>query len=165
MEILNLQQIIWQAINFLVLYFVISKYIVPPTKKFMAQREKQIQDGIKNAELVKKQLTEAEKSKEEILSEARSEGKALIEQMRAKSEELSKKMLAEAREEAQTEVRKLIEKHEQDFVRKQTAMNAEVLKLAKVIAEKALSDSLTVDMQHEILKKQLDQVKKSSVQG
>jgi F-type H+-transporting ATPase subunit b len=165
MEILNLQQIIWQAVNFLVLYFVIAKFVVPPTKKFMAQREKEIHDGLANAEKVKKQLAESRKEQEEILAAARAEGKTLIDEMRVKADELSKKMMEEARVQAQDEVSRIVAKAEADLDKKRSEMDTHVIHLAKAVAEKALADSITTEMHHEILKKQLEQVKTARIQG
>ncbi len=165
MEILNLQQIVWQALNFLVLYFVIAKFVVPPTKKFMAQREKEIQDGLSNAEKVKKQLSEARKEHEEVLATARAEGKTLIDEMRTKADELSKKMMEEARAQAQEEVSRIVAKAEADLDKKRADLDTQVIHLAKTVAEKALADSITTEMHHEILKKQLEHVKKARLQG
>jgi F-type H+-transporting ATPase subunit b len=149
----------------LLLYFVIAKFVVPPTKKFMAQREQEIAEGLRNADEVKKQLAEAEKMKEEIIAQARAEGKAMIDEMRSKSDELSKKMMEEGRVDAQVEVKRLVSQAEAQLDQKRAQMDEEVVRLAKSVAEKALRDSLTADMQHQILRQKLEEVKKVSVHG
>jgi len=165
MEILNLQQIIWQALNFLLLYFVISKFIVPPTKKYIAQREREISEGLRNAEEVKKQLIEAEKIKEEIVVQARNEGKVMIDEMRKKADELSKRMMEEARAEASSEVKRLVSQAEAQIEQKRDKLDEEVVRLARTVAESVLKDMLTPNIQHQILKQKLEEIKKVSLQG
>jgi len=163
MEILNLSQIIWQAINFLLLYLIIAKFVVPPTKKFLAKREHEINSGIENAEKVKKQLSDAQKSKEKIVSQARVEANVLLEEMRKRADELSKKMQEEAKTAAHLEAEKIIDQAKIVLDQDRQKMNDEVLKLASSIAKHALSESITVDLQHDLLKKNLEQIKKNKI--
>jgi F-type H+-transporting ATPase subunit b len=159
MEILSLPQILWQALNFILLYFVIAKFIVPPTQKFLKKREEEIQAGLENAEKVKHQLDEAEKMKEEVLASARTEGTAIIAEMRKKSEDLEEKLLNEAKVNAEKKVAELVQKAEGDFEKRRQSMNEEVAQLATIIARKALPDSLNSDTQHSLLKSQIEKLK------
>jgi F-type H+-transporting ATPase subunit b len=163
MEILSLPQILWQALNFILLYFVIAKFIVPPTQKFLKKREEEIQAGLENAEKVKRQLDEAEKMKEEVLASARNEGTAIIAEMRKKSEDLEEKLLNEAKANAEKKVEELVQKAEGDFEKRRQSMNEEVAQLATIIARKALPDSLNSDTQHSLLKSQIEKLKSVKV--
>ncbi len=163
MEILNLQQIIWQAVNFLILYLVIAKFVVPPTQKYLHKRDSEIRQGLENAEKVKKQLSDAEKIKEEILTEARSEGQRLLEEMRTRASELSEKLHTEAKASAQEEAKKIIAQSELDSEHRREELNEEAVRLAGLIAKKSLSSVLDVELQHELLQKQLHQLKATKV--
>jgi F-type H+-transporting ATPase subunit b len=159
MEILNLPQILWQAINFILLYFIIAKFIVPPTQKFLKKREEEIQSGIENAERVKKQLEEAEKLKQEVISEARTEGTTIISEMRKKADELQVKLEGEAKSIAEKKVAELVSRAEADLNKRKNDMDDEVVRLATIIVKKSLPESLSHDDQHSLLKKQLDSLK------
>jgi F-type H+-transporting ATPase subunit b len=163
MDILNLSQIIWQAINFLLLYLVIAKFVVPPTKKFLAKREHEIQSGIENADKVKKQLTDAQKSKDEILADARAEGSKIIEEMRKRADQMALKLEEEAKVAAQAEATRIIEQAREVAARDSQKVNEEIVRLASVIAKKSLGQSISLDLQHDLLKKNLEQLKSSKV--
>ncbi|MDQ3238885.1 MAG: ATP synthase F0 subunit B, partial [bacterium] len=108
MDILNLSQILWQALNFILLYLVIAKFVVPPTQKFLRNREQEIQSGISNAEKVRLQLEDAEKLKSEVLENARIEGVAIINEMRIKADNLQVRLEDEAKVIAEKKVAELV---------------------------------------------------------
>lgn len=163
MDIINVPQILWQAFNFVLLYFVIAKFVVPPTKKFLAKREHQIKSGIENAEKVKKQLDEAEKMKEEILVKARAEGAAIINEMRTKADALSVKLEEEAKAVAEKKVTELMSRAEHDLEVRRQKMDEEVVQLAGVIVKKALPQIVSNEAQHSVLKHKLEDMKSSKV--
>lgn len=163
MEILNLQQIIWQAVNFLILYLVIAKFVVPPTQKYLKKRESAIKEGLENADKVKMQLAEAEKLKEEIISAARAEGQKILEEVKVKSEELSIKLHEEAKEGARKAAQILREQAISDIEKRKQELNEESIRIASLIAKKSLSGAIDVELQHELLRKQLEELKKADV--
>jgi F-type H+-transporting ATPase subunit b len=165
MEILNLQQIIWQAINFLILYLVIAKFVVPPTQKYLARRDQEIRDGLENADKMKTQIAEIEKMKEEVLANARADGQKLIEEMRVRADELAKRLHEEAKSTAAVEAQKITEQAHSDIEKKKQAMDDESVRLASLIAQKSLAGALDVTLQHELLHKQLKELKEMKVQS
>ncbi len=163
MEIINPAQIFWQAVNFLLLLIVISKFVVPPMQKFLAKRAHDIEQGIKNAEQVKKQLSEAETMKNEILAEAKAQASKIVEEMRLRSEEMSKKLESDARETAHNEAKRIVAQAEHAIASQKQALEDEAVKLASLIARKALSESLSVEMSHDLLQKKLEQLKNARI--
>jgi F-type H+-transporting ATPase subunit b len=163
MEILNLQQIIWQAVNFLILYLIIAKFVVPPTQKYLQRRDAEIREGLDNAEKVKQQLSEAEKLKGEILASARVEGQKVLEEMRQRADELSQKLHEEARIAAQNEAERIRAQAEVDIEKRRQDLNEEAVHLAGQIAKKSLSGALDITLQHELLQKQLHELKNAKV--
>ncbi len=164
MEILNLQQIIWQALNFLILYVIIAKFVVPPTQKYLKKRDEEIKEGLANAEKVKQQLAEAESMKSDVVNSARVEGQKLIEEMRERAQELSVKLHEEAKVAAQAEARKIVEQAETELDRRRMSLDEEAVRLAALIAKKSLAGTLDVNLQHDLLKKQLDELKGVKIQ-
>jgi F-type H+-transporting ATPase subunit b len=163
MEILNLQQIIWQAVNFLILYLITAKFVVPPTQKYLRQRDAEITEGLENADKVKQQLAEAEKLKGEILAAAKAEGQKIIEEMRTRADELSVKLHDEAKNAAHEAAQKIRGQAELDTERRRQELNEEAVHLAGLIAKKSLSGALDITLQHELLQKQLHELKTAKV--
>ncbi|MDQ3099354.1 MAG: F0F1 ATP synthase subunit B [bacterium] len=163
MEILNLQQIIWQAVNFLILYLIIAKFVVPPTQKYLNKRDQEIREGLSNADKVKQQLAEAENLKGEILASARADGQKLLEEMRVRADELSLKLHEEAKTAAQVEAEKIKSQAEADAEKRRQDLNDEAVHLAGLIAKKSLAGALDINLQHDLLQKQLQELKNAKV--
>jgi F-type H+-transporting ATPase subunit b len=162
MEILSLPQIIWQALNFLLLYFVIAKFVVPPTRKFLEKREQEIAQGLENAQVAKKQLEDAEKMKDEVLAGARNDAAKVLEEVRGRAEQMASRIEEEAKVTAQQEAERIREQGKADMEGYKKQLEAEAVRLAELISKKALGGKLDVNMQHELLEKQLNDLKKDA---
>jgi F-type H+-transporting ATPase subunit b len=164
MDIINLPQIIWQAINFLILYFVIAKFIVPPTKKFLAAREHEINQGLENAQIAKKQLDDAEKLKNDVLVQARSDGNKILEEVRVRAEQVAQKVEADSRHNAKIEADRIIEQSKEEIELYKRKLEEDAVRLAGLIAEKSVGQNITVNLHHDLLTKQLEQLKAEQLQ-
>lgn len=67
-----------QAINFLIVAFIIWKFAFKNVLSTIKEREKQISDSLKNADRIKLELEETEKQQQETLQEASLEAKKTI---------------------------------------------------------------------------------------
>jgi len=70
--------LIAQAINFLIVAFVIWKFAFKNILSTVKEREKQIADSLRNADKIKLELEETEKQQQETLQEASLEAKKTI---------------------------------------------------------------------------------------
>lgn len=69
-----------QVVNFLILLFILKKFLYKPILKLLDERKKRVEDSLKNAEEIERRLAEiASKEAESILSSAR-EGEKIIKQ-------------------------------------------------------------------------------------
>ena len=83
MEIFNQLGIDWklliaQIINFLVLLFLLNKFLYKPIIKALAERTKKIDTSLKQAQEIEQSLAQTKAKEEEILAQARSEHKKII---------------------------------------------------------------------------------------
>lgn len=102
-----------QAVNFLILLWILNKFLYKPILKVLTERRRKIEDSLKNAEEIERKLAEANAKADEILAKTSREGQKIIdeanlqanqiiEDTKLSADSLSKKMLEEAR--AQIEV-------------------------------------------------------------
>lgn len=67
-----------QAVNFLVLLFILKKILYKPLIALLDERKRRIEESLKNAEKIQKDLEETEIKREQVLNEAIKEGKRII---------------------------------------------------------------------------------------
>jgi len=133
--------LIAQVINFGVLFFVLRHYAYKPMLDFLESRTARIDKGLKDAEAAQAKLIAMEEKEKQVLNEARSEARSLIEtaEMNAKkrdaerfieTEEKTKRFLEDARMKIEEEKQKILLEARQEI--------AEVVALSveKILKEK-----------------------------
>lgn len=76
---INAGALIAQLISFLVVLFVLWKYLVPITIRTLDKRQETIREGIENTERSRQELSEATARAEQILADARRQAQEIIE--------------------------------------------------------------------------------------
>ena len=72
-----------QLISFLIVAFLLHRFAYKPILKVLEQRRQEIAKGLANAEEIKKQLAQAEASRQKTMAEANAQATKLIEEARA----------------------------------------------------------------------------------
>ena len=71
-----------QVVNFLILLFILKKFLYKPLLKVLDARKKTIEDSLKNAEEIEKKLADTNIEVEKILAKAVNEGQKIMDQSR-----------------------------------------------------------------------------------
>ena len=79
----NTSLFISQVISFLIVAFLLHRFAYKPILKVLEQRRQEIAQSLANAEQIKKQLAEAEVSRQKTLADANTQANKLIEEARA----------------------------------------------------------------------------------
>lgn len=135
--------IIWSAVGFLVLLFILRKFAWKPILGAVNDREEGIKTALASAEEAKLEMENLHADNERILKEARLEREAMLKEAR----ELKEKMITDAKEEAQAQAGKIIEQAQAAIQsEKKSAMEElknHVAGLSIEIAEKVVRAELT----------------------
>ena len=102
----DLPLLIAQAVNFLVVAFLIWKFAFKKILSTIKEREKKIADSLKNADRIKLELEETEKKQQETLKEASLEAKNTV----ALAEEKAKSYIESQKEDARKQAEEIISK-------------------------------------------------------
>ena len=102
----DLPLLIPQAVNFLVVAFLIWKFAFKKILSTIKEREKKIADSLKNADRIKLELEETEKKQQETLKEASLEAKNTV----ALAEEKAKSYIESQKEDARKQAEEIISK-------------------------------------------------------
>lgn len=147
MEVLSKLGVDWklllaQVVNFLVLLWVLRRFAYRPMLKFLDDRSKKIETGLRDAKLASEKLSEMEKKEREVLEAARKESGAIVVRAKESAEKMGEKIITESREEAariMAETRKKIE-NERESLRAE--MKQELSGLVLLATEKVLGEKM-----------------------
>ena len=85
-----------QVISFSIVAFLLQRFAYKPILAVLEERRRKIEEGQINAEKIKKELAEAEKRYQEILTKANADGQKMIDEARESAAHLSERKQQEA---------------------------------------------------------------------
>jgi len=143
--------LIAQIVNFLILLFILKKFLYKPILKVLAQRKEKIAQSLKDVEEIEKRLKEANEEGEKIIQKATQQSQKLIEQGTEISQQIvsegkqaAEKIIEEANKAAKEAIR-----HEEENLRKE--LNNEIAKIVTLSLQKITGKILTKKDQQDIL--------------
>ncbi|MEQ8423370.1 MAG: F0F1 ATP synthase subunit B [Cyclobacteriaceae bacterium] len=152
--------IFWQAVVFLILFFLLAKMAWKPILASLKEREETIQGSLDQAEKAKKEMAELKADNEKLLKEAREERDKILRDARDAANRLH--------DEAQTDAKKNAEKIIEDAkaviqTEKQAALRdvkEQVALFSLEVAEKLMKKNLSDDKaQKELTNRFVDELK------
>lgn len=100
-----------QIVNFLIIFFLLKRFLYQPMLKILEDRKRTISDGLRHAEEADKRLQETIEKEEKILKKAQEEARKLIEeakqqqvQIMQETEEKTKARLEEMLRDARQQI-------------------------------------------------------------
>lgn len=150
-------QLLTQTFNFLVLVFILGKFLYKPILKKLEERRKKIEEGLQYTEKMKKALEENEKKRQEIINKAKDEARTIVEE----GKKTGKKVEAEIIEKAHKEAKEIVERggKELELERQQMEkqLKIDTVEIAEAFTMKILSEVLDKDNQEKIIDKKIKQ--------
>ncbi len=161
MEVLNNIGFDWQIalvnfINFLIIFWILKKWVFGPVRKTIAARTEKIQAGIDQAQQSETELLVAKQKAEELIKSARNEANQIV----AKAKETADDQVAHAQDTATNEAQAILDKAQAQIDKNKTAMEKELFeKTAGLVAlgvQKILGEDVTESKNAELSKRALD---------
>ncbi len=145
-----------QAVAFVIFVVLCMKYVWPPLMSALEKRQKEIADGLANAEKAKKNLELAKTNAAEALRQAKAEAQQIIDD----ANKQRAMILDRAAEEAITEKNRIVQaakaEIEAERNKAREELRAEVIALAIAGAEKILDKKMDASSDHQLVKKIVD---------
>ncbi|MDG2278964.1 MAG: F0F1 ATP synthase subunit B [Pseudomonadales bacterium] len=145
--------LIGQSITFIVFVWFCMKFIWPPLKDMMRERQEAIAAGLSAAEEADKKLAEAATGAEAELAKAREEAAGIIEQARQRANQMVVDAKTVAREEGERLIEAAKAEIDQESNRAKEALRTQVSALVISGAEKVLESSVDASKHNELLDK------------
>ncbi len=134
--------IIVELVIFLVVLWVIWRYVAPPIKRIMQQRQEMVRKQIEESQDASERLAAAERRYSDALDEARTEAAKIREGARAEAQRIKEEM----RDQAEQEVAGIRQRGEEQLAtqRQQVVreLRSEIGNLAVTLSERMVGDSL-----------------------
>ena len=139
--------ILWTAITFLILLFILRKYAWKPILQAVTDRENSIESALLKADAVREEMARLTNENESLLKQARAERDAII----SEGTKVKNQIISEAKEVAQKEGARQIE------LARQEINNQKLIALADVKNQVA---ALSLEIAEKVLRKQFEDQKK-----
>jgi len=144
-----------QLVNFGIIMFVLSRFLYKPITEMLAKRKKQIEEGLKLTEKMQAEVAKTEAKRSSILEDARKDGIAMIEKAKLQGKEEAKNIIAASHQEAEEIIEKAKAEAEETRKAMEKQIQHDAVDVAVAMAKRLLSQVMTKDMQHTVLKKHI----------
>lgn len=164
MEILQNFGVQWtlfiaQIVNFLVVLFILKKFLYKPVLDLLKKRRITIQEGIHQAEQARIKLEKVVIEEKNILRQASLKAKEIIEEAREESTELTKQLNDSAKKQTEKMLSDAKNQIARESVEVEKRLAVSTSKLAVSILEKALGEFFSGKEQKEIIQNALKKIK------
>lgn len=151
----DLGLIFWTGLVFLLLLFVLTKFIWKPILASVNARAQKITDALELAEKTQTEMRALQAQNENLLKEARAERDAIVKD----AKEVATKLVEDAKNDAKTEAAKIVESARVSINAEKAAAVAElktqVAAISLEIAEKVIRGELSSDDKQKALAEKL----------
>ena len=158
-------ELIWGAVAFLIVLFVLNKFAFPKLREAVEAREKQIQSDLEAADRAKREAQQQKEQYERQIADARGEANRIIEDARRQAEDVRKDLVAKAEREAEQIVTRAQEQLEAERTRTVSELQSTLGDLAIELAEKVVGRSLDASTHRELVDAYIKEVGSMSGNG
>ncbi|MEK7173085.1 MAG: F0F1 ATP synthase subunit B [Patescibacteria group bacterium] len=131
-----------QAINFLVLLLILSKFLFKPVIKMLDERSSKVKDSLKQAEDIKRQVELINKENEKKILASKTQAETIIRNAQAEAEKERQQIIAKSRAESSQIIvaaKKQLAQEKQQII---TEAKTEIGSLVVSATEKILQEKL-----------------------
>lgn len=143
---------IFVALNLLILYFFMRKFLFKPVTEFMEKRKNSIDQALKDADQAKLEAAESRKSYEEQIKKIREESDRLLNEARIRATHEYDGIIAAAKKDALA----IVEKGRQDVEREREEMLRQVKQQIAALAIAAATQVVQANMDTDSNKSMVD---------
>ncbi|MDQ4065499.1 MAG: F0F1 ATP synthase subunit B [Actinomycetota bacterium] len=146
-----IEELLWGAIAFAVVFFVLNRFAFPALRKAVEEREQRIQNDLEGAERAKAEAEAERRQYQQQIADARSEANRIIEEARQSAERVRADLVAKAEADAAQIVARAQEQLEAERNRTVQELQSQVAQLSIELAEKVVNRSLDRDVHRELV--------------
>lgn len=151
-----------QIVNFLIIFFILKKFLYKPVLDLLKKRQLTITEGIKQAEEARVKLEKVVIEEKNILRNAQLQAKKIIEDSKAESIELTREMNEGAKKQTEKMINNAREQIVKESIETEKRLAVNISKLAVSFLEKTLSEFFSAKEQKVVLSNALKKLRKTN---
>lgn len=145
-----------QSLAFLILVFLLAKFVYPALIRAIDTRREQIEEGLKEAKESREALEKAEAKVDDVLAQARKDADAIV----ARSQQEAGALLADAEDKAQSRAEQIVTdaraQLNNDIRKAREALKADTIQLVAAATEQVIHEKLDEKKDATIIKNALE---------
>jgi F-type H+-transporting ATPase subunit b len=155
-DLFNTSLIFWEIITFVILLFLLYRYVYPPIRDQVQRRQSEIEQAIDEAQKTRSEARELLAEYRRQIEEARGEGRQILDEARKQGEAQRERTKQEAREEGE----RIIQRARQEIERERDSalrqVRREVADMVIQASERIIGHELDRDGHEQLISEALD---------
>ena len=147
----NLWQILISLANLVILFLIVKFLLFKPVKKVYAQRQNEIMEQYRAAELAEQKALEDKAQWEEKLSSANEQANEIIKNAADTAERRGERIVADAKDKADGIVKRAEEQAELERKKAEESIKREIVTVSATLAEKMIGREINTDDHRDII--------------
>lgn len=147
-----------EIVVFLVLLYLLSRYVFPPIDKALRSRQQLIARSLSEAEQARREVEEAKKKERADLAEARHQAQEILDRAQKLGEELREELRQKGREEQEAMLTRARAELAQEREKAVTQLRNQVADLVLMATTKVLQEELDPKRQRRLIDEALGEV-------
>src|ERR671911_2341412 len=152
----NTSLIFWEIITFLILLFLLWRYVYPPIRDQILRRQSEIDRAIDEAQKTRSEARELLAEYRRQIDEARGEGRQILEEARKQGEAQRERAKQEAREEGDRIIQRARQEIERERDNALRQVRGEVAEMVILTSERVIGHELDRDGHEQLISEALD---------
>jgi F-type H+-transporting ATPase subunit b len=148
---INVPGLFWHTVNFLILLFVLQRFLFPPVLRMLDERQARIRDSMERAEALQAESARVAETVKAQLDDARREAQNIINS----AQQIAERIRAERQQQAEAEYEAILKRAREDAAREReqvfAELRAEVADLAVLAAERIIRRHLDAATQRQLV--------------
>jgi len=151
-----------QVINFLIIFYLLKRFLYKPVLTILKKREDTIKEGLKQAEEAKLLYEKTVEKEKDILRKAKDEAKIMIDEAKNQSLELSQKIQEDTKKQAEKILANAQNQITLETKEAEKRLTVKITELSLDFLKNSLKEMFSESQQKEVLEKALKQIGKSN---
>ncbi len=148
-----------QVINFLIIFYLLKRFLYKPVLTLLKKREDTIKEGLKQAEEARLLYEKTIEKEKEILRKAREDGKKMIDEAKNQASAMAHKMEENGKKQAEKIIQSAREQIQLETKEAEKKLTVKISELSFDFLNRALKEMFSEKEQKEVLEKALKQFK------
>src|SRR5829696_5610453 len=155
-DLFNTSLIFWEIVTFVILLFLLYRYVYPPIRDQIQRRQSEIEQAIDEAQKTRAEARELLAEYRRQIEEARGEARQILDEARKQGEAARERAKREAREEGERIIQRAREEIERERDAALRELRREVADMVILTSERVIGHQLDRDGHEQLISDALD---------